>query len=218
MELVSKNNGCKTSTGHFIGQPVKQPRATADTTCGSVIEARPFRTFRRTTVSDHIPKQKLGPQSARALQAQHPMLVSQWSNPEQQPTQCDFANWKTNPEFPTSRRTSPATVEPGAVSAESSFPRKETCKELFRGKRLPYSSQTLLRPALHCHGPFQLGCLGRYRAITCFFGLYANSEIAVGGSAAVVLRGNRLQLLLINFHAEMPVGMVLLHVVPGGFG
>ena len=39
------------------GQPVEQPRATADTTCGSIIEARPkFPTPHNCAQSDHIPK------------------------------------------------------------------------------------------------------------------------------------------------------------------
>ena len=80
----------------------------------------------------------------------HPMVVSQWSNPEQQPTQLAVRLR--------------IQVEPGAVVRTVLLvPRKEASEW-----QQHYSNPTLIRSAaLHCHGPFQSGFSNGTRRRAC---------------------------------------------------
>ena len=156
------------------GQPVEQPRATADTTCGSIIEARPrFPTPKCTTVPSlttypsrnrgrgqqglqHFPGREpassssyrfrgerlpdssqtltiscsKGKASARPMVVSqwgldsknsgcktspgHPMVDSQWSNPELEPTQITVPKLEDRPRVPNTQAHNCA--QPGHIS------------------------------------------------------------------------------------------------------
>ena len=154
------------------GQPVEQPRATANTKCGSLI-------------------------GRRTQSSQHPGAQLCSARPHIQ-------------------------VEPGAavsrvlLVSQGGNLRVATATD-SEGRDYQTAVKPLRRPAaLHCHGPSQSGCRGRYcvegvsARLPDFLAFMLTPSTAVGGSAAAVLRGNRQACVNSSSstpHAGMPVGM-----------